>query len=153
MSVEPPTPAISPPQEKAAGQHYSRLALWLTWLLGAAMLATVIAVALRFAEVESFARLLTQAQPLWLVAAFALQALTYVAQGQTFRVVLKAGGQHLSLWDAGKLSLMKLFVDQALTSSVVSGAFAVVASFVRLGFAKPVVLACLVLDLSAYIVP
>jgi len=150
MSVKPPTPAISPPQEKEAGQHYSRFALWLTWLLGAAMLATVIAVAVRFAEVESFARLLTQAQPLWLVAAFGLQALTYAAQGQIFRVVLKAGGQHLSLWDAGKLSLMKLFVDQALPSSGVSGAFAVVASFVRLGFARPVVLACLVLDLSAY---
>ncbi|WP_248800208.1 lysylphosphatidylglycerol synthase transmembrane domain-containing protein [Pseudomonas sp. MWU13-2105] len=150
MSVESPTPAVTRPQAIEEGRHYSRFALWLTWLLGAAMLATVIGVALRFAEVESFARLLTQAQPLWLVAAFGFQALTYAAQGQIFRVVLKAGGQHLSLWEAGKLSLMKLFVDQALPSSGVSGAFAVVASFVRLGFAKPVVLACLVLDLSAY---
>ena len=131
-------------------QHFSRTALWLTWLLGAAMCMTVVGIALHFTDVESFTRLLMEAEPLWLVAAFGLQALTYLAQGQVFRVVLKAGDQHLPLWDAAKLSLMKLFVDQALPSSGISGAFAVVASFVRLGFAKPVVLACLVLDLSGY---
>ena len=150
MPVKPPTPGFidSPlPEEE---QHYSRSALWLTWLLGAAMNVTVVGVALQFTDVESFTRLLTQAEPLWLVGALALQVLTYMAQGQVFRVVLKAGAQPLSLWEAGKLSVMKLFVDQALPSSGISGAFAVVASFVRLGFAKPLVLASLVLDLSGY---
>jgi len=130
--------------------HYNRPALWMTWLLGAAMLAAVIGLALHFTDAESFAGLLTQVQPLWLAAAVAVQVLTYVAQGQIFRSVLKAGAQQLSLWQAGKLSLMKLFVDQALPSSGISGAFAVVASFTRLGFARPVVLACMVLDLSGY---
>ena len=150
MSVKSPIPDFPPPTALEDGQHFSRPALWLTWLLGAAMFATVVGVALQFTDVESFTRLLTEAEPRWLIAAFGLQALTYMAQGQVFRVVLKAGAQHLSLWEAGKLSLMKLFVDQALPSSGISGAFAVVASFVRLGFAKPVVLACLVLDLSGY---
>ena len=150
MSVKSPIPDFPPSTALEDGQHFSRPALWLTWLLGAAMFATVVGVALQFTDVESFTRLLTEAEPLWLIAAFGLQALTYMAQGQVFRVVLKAGAQHLSLWEAGKLSLMKLFVDQALPSSGISGAFAVVASFVRLGFARPVVLACLVLDLSGY---
>jgi len=130
--------------------HSSRVVFWLSWLLGAAMLVAVIGVALRLSDVESFARLLVQAEPFWLLAAIGLQALTYVAQGQIFRVVLQAGNQHLSVWGAARLSLMKLFVDQALPSSGISGAFAVAASFVRKGFSKPVVLACLVLDLSAY---
>ena len=150
MSVEPPIPAVLNPPVLEEAQHYNRPALWLTWLLGAAMFATVVGVALQFTDVESFTRLLTEAEPLWLVGALALQALTYMAQGQVFRVVLKAGAQPLSLWEAGKLSVMKLFVDQALPSSGISGAFAVVASFVRLGFAKPLVLASLVLDLSGY---
>lgn len=150
MSVKSPIPDFPPSTALEDGQHFSRPALWLTWLLGAAMFATVVGVALQFTDVESFTRLLTEVEPLWLIAAFGLQALTYMAQGQVFRVVLKAGAQHLSLWEAGKLSLMKLFVDQALPSSGISGAFAVVASFVRLGFARPVVLACLVLDLSGY---
>ncbi|MGV6394093.1 magnesium-translocating P-type ATPase [Pseudomonas caspiana] len=150
MIVEPPE--LKPPGANAVEQqqHFSRPALWMTWLLGAAMLAAAIGLALHFTDAEAFARQLTQAQPLWLVCAFGLQALTYAAQGQIFRIVLKAGNQHLSLGQAGRLSLMKLFVDQALPSSGISGAFAVVASFVRLGFAKPVVLACLVLDLSGY---
>jgi Mg2+-importing ATPase len=132
------------------GQSFSRPALWITWLLGAAMLGAVVGLALHFTDAQSFARLLTQTQPMWLICAVGLQVLTYAAQGQIFRTVFKAGAQHLSLGQAARLSLMKLFVDQALPSSGLSGAFAVVASFLRLGFAKPVVLACLVLDLSGY---
>ena len=64
--------------------HYNRPALWMTWLLGAAMLAAVIGLALHFTDAESFAGLLTQVQPLWLAAAVAVQVLTYVAQGQIF---------------------------------------------------------------------
>ncbi|PZW64697.1 Mg2+-importing ATPase [Pseudomonas sp. URMO17WK12:I6] len=150
MSVKAPIPDCTNAPALEEAQHYRRSTLWITWLLGAAMLATVIGVALRLTDVESLAQLLAQAEPIWLVGALGLQALTYMAQGQIFRVVLKAGAQNLSLWEAGKLSLMKLFVDQALPSSGISGAFAVVASFVRMGFAKPVVLACLVLDLSGY---
>jgi Mg2+-importing ATPase len=150
MPVKPPTPGFTHSSVLDNGHTYSRSALWLTWLLGAAMFATVIGVSLQFTDVESFTRLLTQAEPLWLLAAFALQACTYMAQGQVFREVLNAGVQRLSLWEASKLSVMKLFVDQALPSSGISGAFAVVASFVRLGFAKPLVLASLVLDVSGY---
>lgn len=125
-------------------------ALWLSWLLGAAILAAVIGVALRFADVESFTHLLTGAEPIWLALAFGLQGLTYLAQAEIFRGVLKAGHQHLPLWAATKLSVMKLFVDQALPSSGISGAFAVVVSLVRQGFDKPFALACLVVDLAAY---
>ncbi|WP_409318268.1 magnesium-translocating P-type ATPase [Pseudomonas sp. KCJK9016] len=150
MSFNAPVSEINRRLALARDRHYSRSALWLTWLLGAAMFATVVGVALHFTDVESFSRLLTQAQPQWLIVAFVLQALTYVAQGQVFRIVLKAAGQDLSLWVAARLSVMKLFVDQALPSSGISGALAVVASFVRLGFVRPAVLACLVLDLSGY---
>ncbi len=150
MPVSPHIPDLTNPQGGDEEQHYSRPALWMSWLLGAAMLAAVVGITLQLTDVESFIRLLSQAEPLWLLGALGLQVLTYTAQGQIFRVVLKAGAKQLSLWEAGKLSLMKLFVDQALPSSGISGAFAVVTSFMRLGFARPVVLACLVLDLSGY---
>nr|WP_259469078.1 HAD-IC family P-type ATPase [Pseudomonas syringae group genomosp. 3] len=131
-------------------QPFNRLALWLSWLLGAAMLAAVIGVALRFADVESFVHLLDGAQPLWLALAVGLQGLTYLAQAHIFRGVLKAGKQRLSLWGAVRLGVIKLFVDQALPSSGISGAFVVVASCVRQGFSRPIALACLVVDLAAY---
>lgn len=147
MSVNPDT--LQPTATHEVTGH-SRPVLWVTWLLGAAMLAAVIGLALRFTDAETLAGLIIQVKPLWLAVAVATQVLTYLAQGQIFRSVLKAGAQRLSLWEASKLSLMKLFVDQALPSSGISGAFAVVAAFLRLGFAKPAVLACLVLDLSGY---
>lgn len=93
MPLKPPVSEINRRPALERDRHYSRSALWLTWLLGAAMFATVVGVALHFTDVESFSRLLTQAQPQWLILAFVLQALTYVAQGQVFRVVLKAGGR------------------------------------------------------------
>ncbi len=149
MSSKPPISELAAAPD-AEEQCFSQRAFWISWLLGAAALVAVIGVVVHLSDVESFARLLVQAEPLWVLGAIALQGLTYVAQGQIFRVVLRAGNQHLPMWGAAKLSVMKLFVDQALPSSGISGAFAVVASFVRMGFAKPVVLACLVLDLSAY---
>lgn len=80
MSVKPSIPGVTHPPVREEKQPYSRSALWLTWLLGAAMFATVVGVALQFTDVESFTQLLTQAEPLWLLAALGLQALTYMAQ-------------------------------------------------------------------------
>lgn len=45
MPVKPPIPDFTH-SSMLEGQHYSRPALWLTWLLGAAMCAMVVGVAL-----------------------------------------------------------------------------------------------------------
>ncbi|MGZ5146239.1 MAG: hypothetical protein ACXWCP_22080 [Burkholderiales bacterium] len=58
-------------------------AAWLSGLVGVALLAAVIAVALHASEAEAFARLLEQAQPAWLAAALALQAATYLARARS----------------------------------------------------------------------
>lgn len=150
MAADPVSPEVPGTVRLDEPQPFSRSALYITWLLGAAMLAAVIAMALHVSDVESFLTLFINAQPLWLIAAVLAQVLTYITQGQIFRTVLRHGGQALGRWPAIRLSLVKLFVDQALPSSGISGAFAVVASFIRLGLPKAVVLACLALDLSGY---
>ncbi|MDH0747194.1 magnesium-translocating P-type ATPase [Pseudomonas sp. GD03842] len=149
MAADTVSPEI-PGTDRLEEPPFSRSALWITWLLGAATLAAVIAMALHLSDVESFMTLFMNAQPLWLIAAVLAQSLTYVAQGQIFRTVLAQGGHALTRWAAIRLSLVKLFVDQALPSSGISGAFAVVAFFIRLGLPRPVVLACLALDLAGY---
>jgi Mg2+-importing ATPase len=150
MAADPVSPEVPDTVRLDEPQTFSRSGLWITWLLGAATLAAVIAMALHLSDVESFLTLFLNAHPLWLIAAVLAQCLTYVAQGQIFRTVLARGGQALARWPAIRLSLVKLFVDQALPSSGISGAFAVVAFFIRLGLSRPVVLACLTLDLSGY---
>jgi P-type Mg2+ transporter len=87
-----------------------------SWLLGSALLATVVAAAIRFSEERAFARLAERAEPWWLILAAILQFGTYLAQGAILRRVSHAAGHRLSRKTVFKLSLAKLFADQALPS-------------------------------------
>lgn len=93
---------------------------WLAWLLGAALLASVVAGALHFSEERAFVRLAEQAEPWWLAVAVLLQAGTYLAQGEIWRRVAAASGNPLPRTAAFELSLAKLFADQALPSAGLS---------------------------------
>src|SRR5581483_11153314 len=69
---------------------------WISWVLGVALLAAVIAGALRFSEERAFVRLAEHATPWWLAVAVALQAGTYAAQGAIWRRVAALSGNALS---------------------------------------------------------
>ncbi len=130
---------------------HSRWLLWSSWLLGAASLAGVVALALHFSDAEVFARLLKQVEPAWFALAVLLQLLTYMLQGQIYRLVTKAGHASLPLPKAAKLGLLKLFFDQALPTYGLSGTLAVTAAFERLLIPRPVIIACLVISLLSYL--
>lgn len=125
--------------------------VWLSWLLGIALLVLVIAAALHFSEAEAFAQLLGKARPGWLLAALALQALTYLAQAQIWRSVTAAAGSTLPLAAAYRLSLLKLLVDQALPSSGLSGSVFVAAALRERGIAEEVTTASIVISASSYL--
>ncbi len=93
---------------------------WISWLLGAALLAAVIVGALHFSEERAFVRLAERAEPWWLAVAVFLQVATYVAQGAIWRRVAVTCGYSLSRRSAFELSLAKLFADQALPSGGLS---------------------------------
>ena len=122
------TPSPLLPDEVEAG---SRRRDWLAWLLGAAMLGGVIAAALHFAEAEAFLRLAEEAQPWWLGLALLAQALTYALEGQVWRLTARQAGFPLSMGRAYRLSLSKLFLDQAVPSAGLSGTFAVAHALAR----------------------
>lgn len=107
--------------------HASRLktADWLSWLLGAAVLAAVVAAALHLSEAKAFVRLAEEADLRWLALALALQAATYVAEGEIWRAIGRAAGRALTIGSAFVLSLAKLFVDQAIPSAGLSGTLVV----------------------------
>jgi Mg2+-importing ATPase len=138
---------------KAGGWQalHSPWLLWGSWLLGAAALAGVVVVALHLSEAAAFGQLLHQVAPSWFALALLLQALTYLAQGQIYRLVAHAGQAELPLLHACQLGLVKMFVDQALPTFGVSGTLAVTAAFERRGIPRPVVIACLVISLSSYL--
>jgi Mg2+-importing ATPase len=127
-----------------------KTARWFPWVLGAAALAAVVLVALHLAEERAFVALLERVQPWWLLWALALQAATYVAQAEVWRVVLSRAGAHLPFGIGCRLSLAKLFVDQALPSLGVSGTVVVTQALVARGEPRPVVMATVAVDLASY---
>ncbi|WP_129781975.1 magnesium-translocating P-type ATPase [Peristeroidobacter soli] len=133
--------------DAAAGTGSSR---WLTWGLGIALVVGVSVAALHFSETEEIARIATQARPSWLIVAVLLQLATYVAQGQIWRVVARPAAFPLSVRTAFRLSLAKLFIDQALPSAGISGTAAVSKYFEQRGMARPSVMAIVVISLVSY---
>ena len=101
------------------------------------MLATVIITAIHFSEERELAHIAERAQPWWLAIAIVLQALTYLAQGETWRVVTRAAGVAVPLRVAFKLSLAKLFIDQALPSAGISGTVVVARHLSSAAFRAP----------------
>jgi len=127
-----------------------KTARWFPWLLGAAALAAVVLVVLHATEERAFAALLEQVRPWWLLWAVGLQAATYVAQAEVWRIVLRRAGAHLPFGIACRLSLAKLFVDQALPSLGVSGAVVVTQALEARGQPRSAVMATVAVDLASY---
>jgi uncharacterized protein (TIRG00374 family) len=132
--------AKSSRKRESAGASYR----WLSWLVGLAALAAVIVVVVRGGEVRPIAQTLGKARPAWLALGVALQAATYLAQGESWRLVTRKAKESFSSWDAFQLSLAKLFIDQALPSSGVSGTVVAVGGLEARGVAKPIAVAAMV---------
>ena len=124
--------------------------LWFSWILGAAAVTGVVAIALRFAEGQAFLRIAQRAEPSWLIAAVLLQAATYLAEALGWRWVARAARFPLPLATAYKLSLAKLFIDQALPSGGISGTVVFAHALEERGMPRPAVTAGVVVDVAAY---
>jgi len=138
------------PAAHGVAVDFRRTRNWLSWLLGAALLATVILAARHFADERAFVQLLDEAEPSWLLVALALQAATYVAQAGTWLTVLHRAGARIPFGYACALSLQKLFIDQALPSMGLSGTAAVAAALERRGVPRPAVTAAVAVDIGCY---
>lgn len=123
---------------------------WLPWLLGLALLGGVVLTALHFSEAEEFVRIGRQAQPWWLALAACLQAATYSAQGEVFCLVGRRSEAPVRRWVAYRLSLAKIFVDQAVPSGGLSGTALIATSLERDGMPRPAVAAAMAVDHATY---
>jgi Mg2+-importing ATPase len=119
-------------------------------MLGAALVAAVIAATLHFAEAQAFARLLEEASPSWILVAVLLQLATYAAQGGVWRRVVRAAGHRVSRRTAFELGLAKLFADQALPSAGLSGSILITRSLERRDVPSSAVGAAVLIDIASY---
>ncbi|UIJ46327.1 flippase-like domain-containing protein [Sphingomonas cannabina] len=124
---------------------------WLSrWLIALLAIAGLVAAVLHFGELERFAAMLRRAQPLWLVAAAALQAGTYVAVALGWTTVLRRAGSPQPLGRLLPVALVKLFADQAIPGAGMGGNVVLVDRLIALGVPRGAAVAALLVSLIGY---
>jgi uncharacterized membrane protein YbhN (UPF0104 family) len=136
--------------DNALGERRRSLTGRLGWLTGVLLLAGVVLVATHLAEERRLARLMREADPLWLVAAAILQVLTYVCAAGVWQRALAYLGIETALAPLVPLGLAKLFTDQAVPSVGMSGTLLVVRGLERRGVSRINAVAAMLTGLVAY---
>lgn len=128
-----------------------RKAFWLRfgqWGVGGAVLVGLGIAVARFGEPHNLLEIARGAKPGWLLLAFGLQVLTYVADANLWEHILRRAGTHRPMRWMLRLTVAKYFLDQAVPSGGVSGTVLVVRALTRSGVAPGVCAASLVLRLA-----
>jgi uncharacterized protein (TIRG00374 family) len=128
------------------------LANWRTWVLGLLLAAAVVFAAFHWGDVRQFANLIAHAEPLWLLAAFVAQLLTYIALAAEWLVVLRACDCKTSFAKLLPLTLTKHFADQMVPTAGMSGNVVVVDRLHTLGASRRVAVAAVILTIISYYV-
>lgn len=121
-----------------------------SWAFGLLALLTVILVVVHFGTIEEFTRLAAAASPYWFLVACVAQAATYVCAALVWRQALKRAGHPRSLRILVPLGIAKLFTDQVVPTSGVSGAILVARGLARRQVPMNVVMGALLVGLVSY---
>jgi uncharacterized protein (TIRG00374 family) len=123
---------------------------WRSWLLAALLVAGLVVAVLHWADVKTFARLVAQTKPQWLIVATVLQLATYAALAAQWRLALCDGRTPVGWSELFRLTLAKHFADQVVPTAGVSGNVVLVDRLVRLGVKRGSAVATLLLQIIAY---
>ncbi len=134
--------SATPSRDEAA--DWSIAHNWRSWLLGLLLVAGVIVAVLHWGDVRKFAELVAHARPLWLLAAVAVQVLTYVELAIEWRLVLHTGDCRAPFRKLMGLTVSKHFADQMVPTAGMSGNVVVVDRLTAIGASRPVALAALI---------
>jgi uncharacterized protein (TIRG00374 family) len=123
---------------------------WRGWLLAALLIGGIVVAVVHWGDVKRFAKLLTEAKPLWLLAAAGLQLATYFGLAAQWWVVLRRGSSQEGVGPLFRLTLAKHFADQVVPTAGVSGNVLVVDRLVSFGVPRSNAVAVLILQIIAY---
>jgi uncharacterized protein (TIRG00374 family) len=123
---------------------------WRSWLLAALLLGGVFVGAMHWGDVKTFGKLVSEAKPVWLVAAFGLQLTTYLGLAVQWWVALRRGHTPEGAGQLFRLTFAKHFADQVVPTAGMSGNVLLVERLVNLGIPRPNAVAALLLQIIAY---
>lgn len=150
MTGRPPSSEQSPrptPSDTGGPLSWRRLVPWLSALI---VLPALLAAALHFSSLAKFVELAREARPQWLIPAMAAQAFTYVFAALAWHQVLLSAGQPRPFRTLFRLSIAKLYTDQAIPTGGVSGTILVVKALARRGVPDHVAMATLLVSMVSY---
>jgi uncharacterized membrane protein YbhN (UPF0104 family) len=127
--------------------RWQRLATWLPTLI---ILPALVAAVLHYGSLSKFVELAGGARPEWLLPAFAAQVLTYVFSALSWHQVLNKAGQPRPFLTMFRLSIFKLYTDQAIPTGGGSGTILVVKALSQRGVPDHVAMATLLVSMVSY---
>lgn len=134
----------------------SRRATFAAWLFGLLVLAAVVGTLVHFSELTELGRVVHRLQPIWLVAAVALQATTYVLAATVWQLALARDGHQIRIRALVPMALAMLFANQAFPSGGLSGSAVVMRALERRRLAASTVMGALLVGLvttyAAYLI-
>jgi len=139
------------PIERGQGEG-TVLSNWRYWLLAALLVGGVIYAAFHWGDLKQFAHLVANAKPMWLLAALAVQLLTYIALAMEWLLVLRACDCPTPFFKLLPLTLTKHFADQMVPTAGMSGNVIVVDRLIRIGASRRVAVAAVILTIISYYV-
>jgi uncharacterized protein (TIRG00374 family) len=130
--------------------HVSRWWHFSSWAFGLLTLLAVVLVVVHFGTIEEFTRLALAATPHWFLLACVSQAATYLCAALVWRQALERAGHPRPLTTLVPLGVAKLFTDQVVPTSGVSGAILVARGLTRRKVPPHVVMGALLVGLVSY---
>ncbi len=121
-----------------------------SWAFGLLTLLALVMVVVHFGTLEQFTRLALGVTPYWLLLACLAQAATYVCAALVWRQALDRAGYRRPLRVLIPLGVAKLFTDQVVPTSGVSGAILVARGLTRRKVPPHVAMGALMVGLVSY---
>lgn len=120
------------------------------WWLAALILLGIAFLVRHLVQLEHFVELARRAEPLWLLAALALQVTTYVSLASGWNAVLRHAGHPQSLRRLLPIAISKLFADQAVPGAGMGGNVLLIERLTGLGVPRPAAMAALLVSMIGF---
>lgn len=135
---------------EGTGIRISVPSMIIGWMIGLAVLGTLVALTLHFGDIKAFLKAVYATRLSWLLPAIALQVGTYVCVAATWSRALANSRVHYNFSSLLRLSVIELFVNQALPTGGLSGTLVVVRGLAMRGVPSSVGTAALLIGAVSY---
>lgn len=132
------------------GKRPPEMSRWAGWIFALLLLGAIVYAGLHWGDVTKFTELAAKARPAWLAAALILQLATYALLSAQWWLVLRRGKTPLPFHKLLPITISKLFADQVVPTSGMSGNVVLVDRLMTRDVSRHNAVAAAILAIFAY---